>query len=80
MITIIMVLIVVIAAIIMIKKERKPSEKESEVDAMYSIMHTPDEIFKALGAEIKKKDEKSIMDDCLLLDSTIGIGTSTQVG
>ena len=55
--TVIMVLIVVIAAIIMSKKERKPTSKESEVNGMYSTIHTPDEIFKAIGAEVKEKSE-----------------------
>ena len=57
MMTVIMVLIVVIAAIIMSKKERKPTSKESEVNGMYSTIHTPDEIFKAIGAEVKEKSE-----------------------
>ena len=57
MMTVIMVLIVVIAAIIMSKKERKPTSKESEVDGMYSTIYTPDEIFKAIGAEVKEKSE-----------------------
>ena len=69
MMTIIMVLIVVIAAIIMSKKERKPTVKESEVDGMYSTIHTPDEIFKALGAEVKEKYEK---DDHTLSNYIIG--------